>query len=146
MRNHTRLAAFAGLTSIVLAGSLGCADRNKMAEAAAHPMTVKHAERSGQMLRIYDYYPNSQVYYSAFQDRYFWLDESKDEWKSGTELPAEIRISPYDQEIVELATSTPYVYHEQVLEQHPSLDTLRAQADDAQAESFEEAIANVPLD
>lgn len=113
------IAACIGLGLTMLVG-LGCS-RNQLAErtalAEAGVLNEQKSWHSSQYGRVFRYYPDQQVYYSAYQDMYFWQDGSK--WTSGTTLPQTIKLNHKNMVVVELYTDEPDDFHEEVALAHP---------------------------
>lgn len=118
----------------------GCADQNRMYEAACRP-SAEYDPVSGRLCRIYTYYPDSEVYYSSYQDLYFWKENGF--WKKGTEIPSEYLVGDSRVVTIQLATSHPYWKHDEVTSRHPSLATLRAQAAEQAQQQDMSALASV---
>ena len=58
-RNATVIASLTTLGIIGMCG-LGCADQNMMAEAASQGGMAHYHHRTGELYRLYEYYPNQE--------------------------------------------------------------------------------------
>ena len=151
MRSITLAALMAGGVWLT-----GCTNHssNDLAEAAFWGAQTQYDE-DGNMLRCFTYYPDEEVYYSAFQNRYHWQSATKG-WQSTVSLPSFIRVTEDSSMILMLPTAKPENVHEDVLAMHPSPRFLEEQiamrdaqyeaAQRAEAANSPHAIANVPTD
>jgi hypothetical protein len=89
------------------------AERTALAEAGL----LETRPGSSEFARYYSYYPDTQVYFNPWQNRYYWMERSH--WTSGTELPAHVRLGESEPVTVKLFTGRPYSQHHQVLAMHP---------------------------
>lgn len=135
MKSHV---LFCGLLGLAGACLVGCADRDQLAEHAFLNNDATFDAETGMLNRLYDYYPEQQVYHSHTQDRYFWYDEEAKQWADGHELPASFVLNERDRTFVALPTSHPWTLHDDVVATHPSTGHLR--------EELAAVIASVPTD
>jgi hypothetical protein len=143
------VAGLAGLTAALLVGT-GCANKDVLAEASFRGGDARYHHETGELYRIYDYYPEAQVYYSPFTQRYFWRNREGNNfgngWQSNTTLPETIAIHDSSVAVIELPTGNPNQMHEGVLAAHPSMTTLRAQLDEQGNEAPTAVFASVPTE
>ena len=126
---------------VALGFSTGCENyQNMMAESAAVGGNVRYAE-NGTAYRLYEYFPNQQVYRSVYRYTYFW--EENGVWRMGSELPNEIQLGQHF-ELIELPTGRPFDMHEEVVAQHPTNAMLTEQLARLESEAMIEAFASVP--
>ena len=126
MNRSTKLLALGAVVgALALPMLAGCADRNLMAEAAFRGPNARYDE-DGNLYRLYDYFPEAQVYYSPFMDTWFW-PESPSKWESGAMLPQQFAANLQNPTVLELPTSRPFEFHTDTCEAYPSLTELRAQ-------------------
>lgn len=153
-RNGLSGAALVALGAGLLLAGVGCSHHhNSMAEATSRASDAEFGSY-GRLERLYDYYPNAQVYRSHFQDRWFWNDGSQ--WHRTVTLPSHVSIGMESPIAIQLPTSRPYTYHDNILAQHPSTSSLYETLAQLDAEMSEEgsmesftndtAIATVPTD
>jgi len=125
MSTHT-LTLAAGLAAAALAIS-GCTTtqhRNAMAERAAMDGSARFCAESGQMFRMYRYFPNNEVYQSVHHYRWFWQDG--DNTFSSQTRPESLEVDPNFYVLIELPTTRPFAMHTTVTAQYPSTATLMA--------------------
>ncbi len=143
----TVTASLAALATVALCAG-GCADKNMMAEAACRKSMAEYHPGTGELYRLYEYYPNQEIYYSVFSYHYYWRDGEK--WRHGPDLPAGTTVSHHEAKLIELPTGKPFTMHEDVLAMYPSLDQLRMLAaetqTDATGETTGQTFATVPTD
>jgi hypothetical protein len=65
----------------------------------------------------YDYYPDSQVYFSPRERIYYWRDH--DDWRHGNELPAQYDLHREHRVPLHLNTNRPYTMHDQTRTRFP---------------------------
>ncbi len=138
-------ASLAGLTTLAM-GGFGCASKDKMAEAACRGGQVHYAQGSGELYRLYEYYPNSEVYYGVYNYKYFWRHGTG--WSSGYRLPEGTNLDRRDRTLVDLPTGRPFTRHEEVAAMYPSLEQLRLAATRTETgtATATEAYATVPTE
>lgn len=142
MRYRTPLLA----TALIAAGLAGCQNSaNMKAEQAMLGGNVRYNE-SGQMLRLYEYYPNAQVYRSVHRYTWCWQDDMG-VWRMGSELPESIAMNLGMQyEFVELPTARPFDFHDQVAATYPTNQELAERLARMESEMVIGAFASVPND
>ncbi len=124
-RKVTLAVSLAGLTTLAMCG-FGCASKDKMAEAACRGGQIHYAQGSGELYRLYEYYPNCEVYYGVYNYNYYWREGAR--WVSDYRLPENFTLDQRNRKLVELPTGKPYTRHENILAMYPTLDQLRLAA------------------
>lgn len=66
----------------------------------------------GTVTRIYDYYPDSKVYYRSSDRTWFWQENGA--WRKGSELPVVYAPTPRKTSFL-IDSDTPYEYHERLI-------------------------------
>lgn len=125
-RTTVRMTCLATAAAAALALAAGCTSTADKYEFAVRGENTNFDPFTGEMLRLYAYYPDQQVYERIYKGTYYWRTE-KGAWKAGPALPAGVQVSDADAVFVELPTETPYNFHGDVLAAHPSRDMLREQ-------------------
>ena len=123
LRVPARTLVAAGFATLALAGA-GCMDANMMAEVATRGGDVRYDPATGNAYRLYQYFPESEVYHSVYDYTWYWQDDGG-RWKRGPRLPESVVINDLDYEFVELPTSRPYGRHEDVVAMHPGSELLK---------------------
>ena len=113
------LAGLCGATVL----SLGCSNENKLSEMSANRGDVQYSASTGKMFRTFEYFPSAEVYYSVFQDSYFWNDGMN--WHRTTSLPSHYEGQLDDSVLIQLPTDAPHLMHDQVVSSYPSVTNLR---------------------
>lgn len=125
MRVSARMFPAVAFAAATLA-SAGCMDANMMAEVAARGGDVRYDPATGSAYRLYQYFPEDEVYHSVYDYRWYWKNENG-HWRHGPSLPESVTIEESNYGFVELATSRPYGRHDEVVELHPSSAMLRVE-------------------
>ena len=142
-RNATVIASLVGFGIIGMCG-LGCADQNMMAEAASQGGMAHYHSGTGELYRLYEYYPNQEVYRSVYNYHYFWREGGT--WRTAPQLPEGVTVNEHDAKLIELPTGKPHEMHGDVLAIYPSLDQLRTLAAKTGAEPRGNTFATAPTD
>ena len=146
---NARLRLCAGLAVLGTLAIAGC-NANSLAERtsleSAGLLRQRPGAPKGEFARIFSYYPSHEVYYSAWQDKYFWMAEHNDKmkWQSGPVLPAELALGSAEPVLVEIYASRPYTYHEVISQQYPV--GYRPGFEDADLVTQAEAAESMPVE
>jgi hypothetical protein len=146
MRTITMIAGAGCLAATLF--SLGCAaQKNMLAEAASRGSLARWDDETGRLYRLYEYYPCQEVYRSVYNHQWYWRERA-DRWRFGPELPDDIQVNAGAYDLVDLPTSRPFEFHEQVAAAYPPAPELRQQlaAMRAEREFQQQATVSVPTD
>mgnify|MGYP006278805439 CR=1 FL=1 len=138
-RTTVRLTLASAAAAVVLAA--GCASTADKYEYAVRAENVEFDPVTNEMLRLFAYYPDQQVYERVYMGTYYWRTEDG-AWKAGPQLPAQVKVTDEQAVFVELPTEKPYQFHGEVLANHPSREMLREQyAQHQELRELREAVA-----
>ena len=120
------IVAAAGFAAALAAG--GCLSSASLAERTSLAEQGLLRESPGlfkkdDFARYYTYWPEAEVYYSAWQDRYHWQN-GYGKWDSSHLPPAGIDLPADESVMVQLYTARPHTEHEHVVAMHPHLDSI----------------------
>lgn len=133
------LIATAGLLGLAIGG---CADHaNRMAETAMIGGKGTYDPSTNELYRLYEYYPNEQVYYGVHRNTWWWQCEQG--WMHGTTLPEGCTVGN-DCVLIELPTAAPNRMHNDVLAMYPTNEMLAERLAQLESESLQETFASVP--
>lgn len=130
MKLRTLMTAAALTTGLVVTS--GCTYREQLAEEGARGATVHYHPETGEMYRLYTYYPDDAVYHSVYQDKYYYQQDNQ--WVRTTSLPNDFELSSRSV-LIELPTRKPHTMHEDVVAAHPSIADLEALLAQLEAEN-----------
>jgi len=114
-------------TGVGLAALAGCtADSSLLAEEAMQGGNARFHPETGELYRLYQYFPNEEVYRSVYHYTWYWQDDDGRWWRTD-DLPTDRAVSKDFYELLELPSGKPYEFHAEVTEAHPSYEMLVAE-------------------
>lgn len=126
-RTTSLVAGFVGLAGLL--ATAGCqSDASLLAEEAMQGGDARYHAETGELYRLYRYYPEEEVYRSVYHYTWYWQNEDGG-WRTSDKLPEDMTVSADFFELVELPGPRPYVFHYDVKTANPSYETLVAQTD-----------------
>ncbi len=93
--------------------STGCASRS--VDSAFSNGSITRADTT--TLHMYEYYPDSEVYFSEDRNLFFW--EGENGWQASSSLPVNVALDRDHRVAVPLYTDTPHRVHASVLSMYP---------------------------
>ncbi|MBX3375250.1 MAG: hypothetical protein KF817_15590 [Phycisphaeraceae bacterium] len=140
------LLAMAAALALPVLGGCGTHYRNQLAEEASLGGNVRVDPHSGEVFRLYRYYPDHEVYQSVSHGAWY--------WQNGDSMPMHGRVLPTGMTIgdadfyvlLDLPTRRPFTLHGETVAQYPSTETLMAQNRALEQGASDERYVTAPTD